>query len=70
MEEVKDVFDLELKACGKCSMGVESDSKDKKAKFYVNPLIGGVSGTVKMPAANWDIADFKYEFNITDRYQW
>jgi hypothetical protein len=23
-----------------------------------------------MPAANWDIADFKYEFNITDRYEW
>ncbi len=62
------MFDLELKAYGKCTMGYEQDLEGKK--FYVNPLVGGVSGTVKMPAANWDIADFKYEFNITDRYEW
>jgi len=62
------VFDLELKAYGKSTMGLESDSKERI--FYINPLVGGVSGTIKMPAANWDIADFKYEFNITDRHEW
>ena len=63
------MFDLELKAYGKCSMGYEGDSEGSRC-CYINPLVGGVSGTIKMPAANWDIADFKYEFNITDRYEW